>query len=282
MAWRACQRSSGRVATSRASTVTPWRPARCGPRRARRAAASPPAAPPAALSQPLPSGQVSRPASSSPPSPGACKTVAAGKVVQPGPGRDGGEAGAVVVAAAIVQIPAQVRVGQAMGVQPSFESDSVLRKLDGRKRRFAYRNGVMCRAPRGGHGVGKARYCASVAAPTPCTGSRPSCQWPSMNRRSCGLWHRARSSYCQRPATRGAGPALPAVLAPRAHRRRAAAGSARPAGQAMPPTCMPRLLPPACLPAPAGRSRRAPPAAARAPPPGRQRRRRRSRCARGA
>ena len=57
------------------------------------------------------------------------KAVAPGKVVQPGPGRHGGQACAVVVAATVVQVPAQVRVGQALGVQPCVHGESIQFKL---------------------------------------------------------------------------------------------------------------------------------------------------------
>ena len=49
---------------------------------------------------------------------GRMKTVATGEVVQAGPGRHGAGTGAVVVAAAVVQIPAQAFVGEALCGQP--------------------------------------------------------------------------------------------------------------------------------------------------------------------
>ncbi len=55
----------------------------------------------------------------------AAKAVAAGNVVQPGPGRDAGNAGAVAVAAAVVQVPAKVCVVQALLLQPCFKSHSI-------------------------------------------------------------------------------------------------------------------------------------------------------------
>ena len=65
---------------------------------------------------------------------GRVKAVAAGEVVNAGPGRHAGQTGAVVVAAAVVQVPAQLRVVQAVLGQPRFKIDRVLRKLAGRKR----------------------------------------------------------------------------------------------------------------------------------------------------
>ncbi|WP_393937967.1 sensor histidine kinase [Piscinibacter sakaiensis] len=55
------------------------------------------------------------------------EAVAAGEVVQAGPGRDPGGAGAIVVAAAVVQVPAQRRRMQALGVQPAVEGLGVER-----------------------------------------------------------------------------------------------------------------------------------------------------------
>jgi hypothetical protein len=63
--------------------------------------------------------------------PRGVKAVAAGEVMQAGPGRHRGNAGAVIVAAAVVQVPAQVRIGEAIGLQIRYKSDSFLRTLHG-------------------------------------------------------------------------------------------------------------------------------------------------------
>ncbi len=56
------------------------------------------------------------------------EAVPAGEVVQPGPGRDLRGAGAVVVAAAIVEVPAQGRRDEAAGVEPGGEGGRVERR----------------------------------------------------------------------------------------------------------------------------------------------------------
>ena len=53
------------------------------------------------------------------------EAVAARKVMHPRPGRHGGGARAVVVAAAVVQIPAQVRVGQPLAVEPVIKNKCI-------------------------------------------------------------------------------------------------------------------------------------------------------------
>ena len=98
------------------ATSTPCRPARCaaprGPSAAARPAARQPAGEPGIALRPgehaLALGLFAR----------RVEAVAAGEVVQAGPGRDGGDAGAVVVAAAVVEVPAQVRVVEAFAVEP--------------------------------------------------------------------------------------------------------------------------------------------------------------------
>ena len=51
------------------------------------------------------------------------------------------------------------------------------------------------RRPASATACAKRRYCACVAEPRGTAGSMPSCQRPSMNSRSCGLWHSWRSSH---------------------------------------------------------------------------------------
>ena len=63
------------------------------------------------------------------------KAVAAGKVVQPGPGRHGRGAGAVVVAATVVQVPQQPRVVDLLARQPGGKGDGVQRSVRCRPRR---------------------------------------------------------------------------------------------------------------------------------------------------
>ena len=53
------------------------------------------------------------------------KAVAAGEVVNARPGRDAAAVGAEVVSAAVIQVPAQVAVVQALLVQPRFKSKSI-------------------------------------------------------------------------------------------------------------------------------------------------------------
>ena len=89
------------------------------------------------------------------------KAVAAGKVMQPGPGRHAGHAGAVVVAAAVVQVPAQVRVVQALLLQPRFKSHSIQRLMGGRQACFCIQSGKLRHGEAGSaagsaHGLRKA------------------------------------------------------------------------------------------------------------------------------
>ena len=57
--------------------------------------------------------------------PGGMETMAAGEVVDAGPGRHAGQPGTVVVAAAVVEVPAQVRVIEALGAQPGVGGEGV-------------------------------------------------------------------------------------------------------------------------------------------------------------
>ena len=120
------------------------------------------------------------------------KAVAAREVVQPRPRRHLRGAGAVVVATAIVEVPAQLRVRQPARIEP-------LREGHARRARHAPRATPHARsesrtAP---HDAAfrrrrrSARYCArSTRVAVARCGSSPSCHWPSMYSRSCGLWHR--------------------------------------------------------------------------------------------
>ena len=56
---------------------------------------------------------------------GRLKAVAAGKVVQAGPGRYMGAARAKIVQTGVVQVPAQVGVVQLVLLQPVIKSNSV-------------------------------------------------------------------------------------------------------------------------------------------------------------
>ena len=76
--------------------------------------------------------------------------------MQPRPGRHRADAAAEIVAAAIVQVPQQLRVAEALSRQPRFESHSVLRKLDGREARFLHWNRIARRPLRRAHRLGKA------------------------------------------------------------------------------------------------------------------------------
>ena len=64
------------------------------------------------------------------------KAVAAGEVVNARPGRHGGDACAVVVAATVVQVPAQVRVAQSVLPKVSIKSDSEQMSIGGDFRYF--------------------------------------------------------------------------------------------------------------------------------------------------
>lgn len=64
------------------------------------------------------------------------KTVPAGEVVNAGPGRHHRTAGSVVVAAAVIQVPAQQRIVQARPCQPAIKSNSIQRKQYLRWRHF--------------------------------------------------------------------------------------------------------------------------------------------------
>ena len=61
------------------------------------------------------------------------EAVSACKVMDASPGRDVCEASAVVVAAAIVEVPAQMRVTEAFGVEPCREADRIERQHLGRR-----------------------------------------------------------------------------------------------------------------------------------------------------
>ena len=61
---------------------------------------------------------------------GRAKTVPAGKVMDARPSRHPRTAGAVIVAAAVVQVPAQVRIIQPLSRQPTIKIHSIKRLLD--------------------------------------------------------------------------------------------------------------------------------------------------------
>ena len=66
---------------------------------------------------------------------GCMEAMAAGEVVDASPGRHRGRARAKVVAAAVVEVPAQVRVGKVFGVEPVRKRHRVQRLVGGRERR---------------------------------------------------------------------------------------------------------------------------------------------------
>jgi hypothetical protein len=73
------------------------------------------------------------------------KAVPAGEVVNAGPGRDVFDARAVVVAAAVVEVPAQLRVAEAFAVEPADEREGIERQQLGRDRELERGNGEMRR-----------------------------------------------------------------------------------------------------------------------------------------
>jgi len=124
------------------------------------------------------------------------ETMAAGEVVQPGPGGDPGRRGAVVVAAAVVEVPAKVRVIEAPLIQPLREGLCVQRSLqrapgaavrglcEGGAATFAVRAQSRCTCATA---CANACICRALAEPGSAGGSRPSTHTPSKNKRCCGL-----------------------------------------------------------------------------------------------
>ena len=84
------------------------------------------------------------------------EAVPAGEVVDAGPGRDGVDAGPEIVAAAVVQVPAQLRVGEALLAQPCTEKHGVLRQLHLGQRLIGHGNRVTRFTARLGHQRGEA------------------------------------------------------------------------------------------------------------------------------
>ena len=172
------------------------------------------------------------------------EAMTAREVMNAGPGRYGGDPRAVVVAAAIVQIPAQAGIGQPFAIQPLRESGRVERPMAG-GRRLRCRNRETCLAPGAVHQVGKAAVL------------RQRCLAHTLQRKEALLPRAFEEQPLLRCVAKMAFVVDPAACHALAqsqlfqqvlHFARIVARHrqvVRASGQAMPPTSPPRLLPPA-------------------------------------